>query len=156
MTTGIDAALPLSDVPGVERLPSHFVTAVRSVERAGKVMRGGDPSDYIACWAPRDDVSLFGAWGPIERGADSLARTFRWVGTRFTGGDVEFVYSTVHCSGDLGITVGFERGLTSIDGASEQRMVIRVTHVYRRSEDGWFLIHRHADFPPRDERVSAR
>ena len=31
-------------------------------------------------------------------------------------------------------------------------MTIRVTHIYRRFGDTWRLVHRHADFPPPDER----
>jgi hypothetical protein len=31
-------------------------------------------------------------------------------------------------------------------------MTIRVTHIYRRFDSDWRLIHRHADFPPRDQR----
>jgi ketosteroid isomerase-like protein len=31
-------------------------------------------------------------------------------------------------------------------------MTIRVTHVYRRIEDDWWLVHRHADFSPADQR----
>jgi hypothetical protein len=26
-------------------------------------------------------------------------------------------------------------------------MTIRVTHIYRRIDGEWFLVHRHADFP---------
>jgi ketosteroid isomerase-like protein len=31
-------------------------------------------------------------------------------------------------------------------------MVIRVTHIYRRRDNQWKLVHRHADFPPADQR----
>jgi ketosteroid isomerase-like protein len=31
-------------------------------------------------------------------------------------------------------------------------MVIRVTHIYRRFRGEWKLVHRHADFPPADQR----
>jgi ketosteroid isomerase-like protein len=31
-------------------------------------------------------------------------------------------------------------------------MTIRVTHTYRRYGDAWRLVHRHADFPPPDQR----
>jgi hypothetical protein len=34
-------------------------------------------------------------------------------------------------------------------------MTIRVTHVYRRFDDDWRLVHRHADFPPADQRRPA-
>ena len=29
----------------------------------------------------------------------------------------------------------------------------RVTHIYRRIAGEWYLVHRHADFPPSDQRA---
>ena len=66
---------------------------------------------------------------------------------------VEFAENTVvYASGDLAYTVGFERGPVSVDGGPERDMVIRVTHIYRRFGEEWMLVHRHADFPPADQR----
>jgi hypothetical protein len=33
-------------------------------------------------------------------------------------------------------------------------MTIRVTHIYRRIDGEWYLVHRHADFPPSDQRTA--
>jgi ketosteroid isomerase-like protein len=60
----------------------------------------------------------------------------------------------VFASGDLAYTVGFERGAVAVDDGSRQPMTIRVTHIYRRIDDEWRLVHRHADFPPPDQRLS--
>ena len=56
-------------------------------------------------------------------------------------------------SGDLAYTVGFERGEVVVDGGKAMPMTIRVTHIYRRIDGEWQLIHRHADFPPPDQRA---
>ena len=32
-------------------------------------------------------------------------------------------------------------------------MTIRVTHIYRRIDGEWYLVLRHADFPPSDQRA---
>jgi len=63
-------------------------------------------------------------------------------------------YDVVHASGDLAYAVGFERGTVAIDGGQPRPMTIRVTHVYRRVDGARRLVHRHADFPPADQRVS--
>lgn len=55
-------------------------------------------------------------------------------------------------SGDLAYTVGFERGEVVMDDGPPPLMTIRVTHIYRRLGDAWRLVHRHADFPPPDQR----
>jgi ketosteroid isomerase-like protein len=126
---------------------------LRRVEAALDSMWRGDPEPYLALWDDAADVTLYGAWGPIERGHDALAETFRWVGGRFGGGEMKPENVVVHESGDLACTVGFERGAVSVDGGPERPMTIRVTHVFRRVDGDWRLVHRHADFPPRDQRV---
>ena len=120
-------------------------------------MRNGNPEPYIARWAESDDATLFGAWGPIEKGYQQVAETFQWVGSRFKGGELAVENTVVHAGGDLAYTVGFERGDVVIDeNGARQPMVIRVTHIYRRFDDDWKLVHRHADFPPTDQRQPSR
>jgi hypothetical protein len=40
-------------------------------------MGSGNPQPYADCWARTEDVTLFGAWGPIEKGLQQLMDTFR-------------------------------------------------------------------------------
>jgi hypothetical protein len=47
------------------------------VKAALAAMGSGDPQPYMDLWAEADDVTLFGAWGPIEQGHHSLMETFR-------------------------------------------------------------------------------
>ena len=63
-----------------------FADANAAVNHALAAIRAGDPEPWIQCWADTDDVTLFGAWGPVE-GIDDLTRTFRWVGNRFKSWD---------------------------------------------------------------------
>ena len=90
---------------------------------------------------------LFGAWGPIEKGHDRLVETFRWVGGRFKSGALVPEDVVAFESGDLAYTVGFEHGEVVVDKGAPAPMTIRVTHIYRRIDGEWRLIHRHADFP---------
>ena len=133
-----------------------FEGALERVGTALASMASGDPQPYIDRWAERPDVTLFGAWGPIEQGHERLAETFRWVGSRFTGGPLVPENLVAFESGDLAYTVGFERGDVAIDGGATRPMTIRVTHVYRRIDGAWRLVHRHADFPPPDQRSGSR
>ena len=127
--------------------------AREQVRVALAAMASGDPEPYINVWADLPDVTLFGAWGPIEQGHQNLTDTFRWVGRRFTGGALVPEDTVVYASGDLAYTVGFERGDVSVDGGEPRPMTIRVTHIYRRIDGTWRLVHRHADFPPADQRL---
>ncbi|MEU0793082.1 nuclear transport factor 2 family protein [Amycolatopsis sp. NPDC005961] len=50
-------------------------------------------------------------------------------------------------SGDLAYTVGFEQNTVSINGWPAT-YTLRVTHVYRREDGEWRIVHRHGDRPP--------
>ena len=126
--------------------------ALEQVRVALAAMGSGDPEPYIGCWAESEDATLFGAWGPIDKGFRRLAKTFRWVGSRFRSGRLVPEHTVVFSSGDLAYTVGFERGEVTVDDGPPRLMTIRVTHIYRRFGDAWRLVHRHADFPPPDQR----
>ncbi len=124
-------------------------------EMSGSIaaMLNGDPGSMINSWADSDDITLFGAWGPIEKGHKPVTDTMHWVGSRFNGADAVDVENTVVASsGDLAYTVGFERSHVSFDGGPMRDGVLRVTHIYRRIDGEWKLVHRHADFAPPDQR----
>jgi ketosteroid isomerase-like protein len=77
----------------------------------------------------------------------------RWVGSRFTSADaVNLEHTDMASSGDLAYTVAFERTHVSVDGGPPRDAVLRVTHIYRRIDGDWKHMHRHADFPPPDQR----
>ena len=51
-----------------------FTNALERVKVALAAMGSGNPQPYIDCWAQSDDTTLFGAWGPIEKGYRQLTR----------------------------------------------------------------------------------
>jgi ketosteroid isomerase-like protein len=133
-------------------LPPDLRAALDDLEDALAAMGSGDPAPYAVLWADQDDVTLFGAWGPIERGYGPVTRTFDWVGSRFSDGALVPRHEIIGHSGDLAYTVGFERGEVRVDGGEPVEMTIRVTHILRRLDGNWRIVHRHADFPPADQR----
>jgi len=133
--------------------PPDFLAFLDRVASALDAIFKGDPEPYAALWADIDDVTLYGAWGPIEQGRAAVTRTFDWVGSRFSDGALEaYDYRVIAVSGNLAHTVGFERGVVRVDGGEPGPMVLRVTHGFRRIDGRWWLTHRHADFPPADPR----
>jgi ketosteroid isomerase-like protein len=116
-------------------------------------MGSGDPQPYADCWAESPDATLFGAWGPNREGPRRRHAHLRVGRRRFSGGPIVPEYDVVRASGDLAYTVGFERGTVSVDGGEPFAMTIRVTHVSVREDGAWRIVHRHADFPPADQRV---
>jgi ketosteroid isomerase-like protein len=145
-------------MPTTERrttIPPDLAHALDGVAEALAAMGAGDPEPYAALWLHSPDVTLFGAWGPIERGHDALTTTFEWVGRRFSDGALVPRHDVVDVSGDVAYTVGFEHGQVRVDGGAPFPMTLRVTHVLRRVDGKWWLVHRHADFPPSDQRTTA-
>jgi hypothetical protein len=61
---------------------ASFAEARGKVRAALAAMGSGRPEAYIDCWARSDDTTLFGAWGPIQKGYQHLVEIFRWVGRR--------------------------------------------------------------------------
>ena len=133
-------------------MPDDLQATLQRLADALAAMGAGDPAPYSALWAHSDDVTLYGAWGPVERGHEAVTGTFEWVGSRFSDGAMVPRHDVLHVDTDLAVTVGFEEGVVRIDSGEPQRMTIRVTHVLRRVDGAWYLVHRHADFPPRDQR----
>jgi ketosteroid isomerase-like protein len=130
-----------------------LATALRRTDRAIRAITSGRPAPYAGLFDDSPDVSLFGAWGPIERGPQALRDTFAWVASRFgPGGGLQTENVVVRMSGSLAYTVGFERGDVQVDGGPLRQMTLRVTHIYAYERGSWRLLHRHADFPPADQR----
>jgi ketosteroid isomerase-like protein len=84
-----------------------------------------------------------------QSGWDELSRTFRWVATNISNvSDYRFDVEVADVSGDLAYTIGFERFNGSIGGGPVEPITVRVTHVYRREDGEWKIVHRHGDNPP--------
>jgi ketosteroid isomerase-like protein len=118
-------------------------------------IHNGDPAPRLEMWSTKDPVTLFGAWGPCKKGTAEVTRISRWVASRFSNCiayDYELVAADV--SGDLAYTVGYERNTTSTDGAPLESHTLRVTHVYRRENGEWKIVHRHGDTLPVDQSPS--
>ena len=106
----------------------------------------GDATPFAAQWSQGDDVTLFGGWGAYERGWDAVGPRLAWAASRFAGGRVAYEPLAAGSSGDLGYAIGLERGEVRVAGSAEPRpLLLRVTHIFRREEGRWKLIHRHAD-----------
>ena len=115
-------------------------------------MHRGDVGPRMEMWSKQDPVTLFCSWGPCKSGWDEVSRIFRWVASRFSdfrSYDLELVAAGV--SGDLAYTIGYERSTGSVDGGPAEPNTLRVTHVYRRENGEWKIVHRHGDHPPVDQ-----
>jgi ketosteroid isomerase-like protein len=125
-------------------------TLARQIE-AEKALHNGDLEPRLAMWSTRDPVTVLGAMRSAS-GWDEVSQVFRWLGSHFsdcTAYRFELVAAGV--SSDLAYTVGYEHSSWSWDGVPVEPRTLRVTHVYRRENGEWKIVHRHADRVPSEQ-----
>jgi ketosteroid isomerase-like protein len=126
-----------------------FRQAVDAVYTTFSAFGSGDASPFAALWSQRDDVTIFGGFGAYERGWAAVGPRLDWAARRFgaDGQTTRYEPLAAGSSGDLGYAVGLERSegvrLAGQDAVSSG--VLRVTHLFRREDGAWRIIHRHAD-----------
>ena len=119
----------------------------RQIE-AEEAFHQGDAGPRMALWSRRDPVTLFGAIGMSESGWEQLSQTFQWVASRFSEvTHYRFDLELVQVSGDMAYTLGFERFNGSVAGRPVNPITVRATHIYRREDGEWKIVHRHGDHP---------
>ena len=107
----------------------------------------GNPDVQKPLWSRSDDVTLANPLGPPARGFDGVCgvmdRASRQIsdGEGYTFDPISWVETT-----DLAYEVGLERNRARLAGAPEKVAIsLRVTTIFRREDDGWKIVHRHAD-----------
>jgi ketosteroid isomerase-like protein len=108
----------------------------------------GDPALWKQNASRRDDVTIMGAWGAYEKGWNEAGPRYDWAAARFkeSGARVKIEYISSGVSGDLAYTVAIERSEAQVVGQDKPAsMVLRVTHIFRKEDGAWKLVHRHAD-----------
>jgi len=126
-----------------------FLAAVlpRYVE-AGTAVHNGAASAWVGLWSQSDPVTLFGARTSRSGAADVRGFNER-LGDWFSDcSSYEIELLAAGVSGDLGYTVALEKTNASVRGRPAEPYTLRVTHVYRREQGEWRVVHRHGDAVP--------
>jgi len=131
----------------------QFLADMLPMQRAAEqAIHNGDATPRLALWTRNDPVTVFGA-GMNAFGWAEVEPQFNTVASWFSDSEAfEFEVIAAGASGDLAYTVGYERNRVKVDGVPTT-YTLRVTHVYRREDGLWRIVHRHGDRPP--ERVAA-
>jgi ketosteroid isomerase-like protein len=124
----------------LEELQEQYHRAVEAVMK-------GDPSHQERLWSRSDDVTLANPLGPPARGWADVSDALRRAASQLRDGeDLESERISGYSGDDLAYTLEIERCRVKVGGASEAApSSLRVTTIFRREEDGWKVLHRHAD-----------
>jgi len=125
--------------------PEPFAAFRLRLEAATLAMVNGDSRPWEDVYSHAPDATLFGGWGGHEKGWDELGQRWKMVAGRWRRGTVEIERISEHIRDDFAITVEIVRGDASFTDGSSGRYALRVTHVCRREDGRWRLVHRHAD-----------
>ena len=110
----------------------------------------GRPEPFKALWSHADDVTIMGAFGGFDRGWDNVARRLDWASAGIGASERRVENLLTIVGQDLACTVDLEHMERTRDGRTYHR-VLRCTQVYRRENDRWKVVVRHADeLPERD------
>jgi ketosteroid isomerase-like protein len=122
-----------------------FEDAIHSLHAAMRKVATGDVSAIKALHSRANDATGFYGWGGYEQGWEALSARWDWAGAQFTGGTVSYKNLSSGVSGELGYTVDIETYEVPVGAPGPGARSNRVTHIFRREQGEWRLIHRHAN-----------
>ncbi len=133
-----------SQPPTIE--PS-IARAIAQLHAAMARVAMGDDSRIKALYSHQPDATSFYGWGGYERGWEAVDKRWDWAASQFKGGTVSYESITVVATQDMFFATDIEtysnqqmQGVDGVTGWSN-----RVTHVFRREDGDWRLVHRHAN-----------
>ena len=125
--------------------PSLAELITRMDEAADAYMRG-DIRRYLQLIPNAPDCSLMPPYGggPLSTAGRTEA-DIDATSAYFKNGEATIEVYAAHRSGDLAVLVLIERQHGEVGGTSDQDWSLRITLVFRRDDEQWLLVHRHAD-----------
>lgn len=107
----------------------------------------GDPEPKKMTFSRRDDVTLANPLGPPVRGWNQVEKTLEHAASQLREGEaIGFERISEVATPDLAYIVEIERYRGKVGGADEiVPNSLRVTTIFRREDDEWKIVHRHAD-----------
>jgi ketosteroid isomerase-like protein len=112
----------------------------------GQFMKG-DYEPARRLFSEREDITLGNPFGPFARGAAKVVEAMQKAASHYRDGlAAGFETISKFITPDFAYIVEIERLESKVGGRDNASPVhLRATSIFRREEDGWKLIHRHAD-----------
>ena len=138
---------PVTGSEGTNTAVDTFDAAVEAFRAALEVFVTGDPGPALQKFSRREDVTLANPLGPPVRGREEVEKAASVGAAQLRDGSVRgFEEISRYSTADLGYVVQIERTQAVMPESDEKKPIaLRVTLIFRREEDGWKIVHRHAD-----------
>lgn len=126
---------------------SDLAQVIEQDHRALDAFVKGDAEPLKKLFSRRDDVTLANPYGPPAHGWNDVAETLERAASYYREGEAtRFEHISEFATGDLAYIVEVERHRSKIGGADDiLPFSLRVTTIFRREDEEWRIVHRHAD-----------
>jgi ketosteroid isomerase-like protein len=126
---------------------AEFDAFFGKVTKAEQELFRGRPESLKALWTRAPEVTLFGvSGGSGEHGWEQVGSRLDWTNTQYRDGTLTVERIASYVEGNLGYVVQREKVRFNVPGQTQESILeIRATWIFRREQDGWRIIHRHAD-----------
>ncbi|TDU91363.1 ketosteroid isomerase-like protein [Kribbella voronezhensis] len=107
----------------------------------------GDPEPKKRLYSHSDDTTLANPLGPPARGWRQVAAALDAAAGMLSDGEpTRFERISEYETSDMAYIVEIERTTAKLGGAEElSSFALRATTIFRREENAWKIVHRHAD-----------
>lgn len=107
----------------------------------------GDPDPQKASWSRREDVTLANPLGPAVRGWMDVEAAMDAAAAQLRDGEpCRYDLISRWMGADLACILEVQSTRARVGATQELRpLALRVTTVFRLEDDGWKVVHRHAD-----------
>jgi ketosteroid isomerase-like protein len=115
--------------------------------RALDAFMKGDPEAKKRLYSKGDDATLANPLGPPARGWNQVEEALERAASQVRDGEVvAFERISQYATADLAYIIEIERTRAKIGGTDDMAAFsLRATTIFRREDDGWKVVHRHAD-----------
>ena len=127
--------------------PASLDEAISASHDATNMILRGSSDGFKELYSRDADITLGNPFGGFGRGRDAVEEQLDRAASYFSDGEATgFENISTFAAPELGYTVEIERAKTKLAGSGEaSEFAVRVTSIYRREDNGWRLVHRHAD-----------
>lgn len=127
-------------------MAQNFNSVMEAREAAAREYMQGRPEALLAISVEEGQSTFYDPMGGVTAGAVAVNNTNEHSAARFApGGTTHFEILDQGAAGGIGFWTGFQHAEVCLaDEDGKTSMTLRVTEIFRETESGWKLIHRHA------------
>jgi ketosteroid isomerase-like protein len=128
-------------------MSEEFKAFIEKRKKAAQAYVNGDAEPLGEIAVEQSPASFFGPMGGSVEGAKQVMSRYEKDAKSFDGGsETDLEILDMSADGHLGYWVGFQNAKARMKGKADAiPMRLRVTEIFRKVDDGWRLVHRHAD-----------